>query len=583
MLTFLSIKNFALVENCEINFSNGLNVISGETGAGKSIIIQALSTLLGGRASVEQIRTGTNEATLNGIIEIESDKLKDYFTKIGIELENNEIILKRVITSAGKSRSYINGNLVTSKEIEEITSNLFDFHGQHDGISLLKSHTHIGYLDNYSNGDKLLKTEELLSKISSIYKSIKETEKSINIIESNDKDRERKIELLKYEIEEIENSNIKNNEDSILKKEIKILENSEKLMMRLEELKDLFGDKDGRGIISHLKQGKSILTQISEFDNSFSKYLSDLEDSYYKLEDLYEYISNKFESSQFNPDKLDKLIERYEYIEKLKRKYGKTIDDINNYKNSAKKELENVTSSKENLEKLSNMLLTLNKEYAKYAISLSNSRKNGAAILEKKVKEELLNLGMDNVQFKIDINYEEYKNNSTNNSVTENNYTIIDNKKVKMWDNGIDVVEFLISPNQGEPLKPISKIASGGELSRLILALKSVLAESDLIETMIFDEIDVGIGGKVAINVSKMISKLSNKKQILCITHLPQIAANGESNILIKKIEKEGRTVTLLEKLDLEAKINEIARMLSGNITETSIKHAKELIDSFKL
>ncbi len=564
MLSFLSIKNFALVENCEINFTNGLNIISGETGAGKSIIIQALSTLLGGRASTEQIRTGTEEATLNGIIEIESEKLIEYFKKTGIELENNEIILKRVITASGKSRSYINGNPVTSREVEELTSNLFDFHGQHDGISLLKSQTHIDYLDNY------LKIDELLFSVSGLYKSIRETEKSIAIIENNDKDRERKIELLKHEIEEIESAAIKVNEDNLLKREIKVLENGEKLVQKLGDLKELFGSESG--IVSNLKKSRAIFNNISELDSSFSKYLSDVDDSYYKLEDIYENISSKFESYQFNPDRLDKLIERYELIEKLKRKYGNTIDEINVYKDNAKKELTIVTSSKDMLDKLSIELSNLKRDYIKHALLLSNKRREGALILEKKVKEELLNLGMDSVQFKINIHFED----------VDNSTIIVDNKKIKMKENGVDFVEFLISPNQGEPLKPISKIASGGELSRLILALKTVLAESDLIETMIFDEIDVGIGGKVAINVSKMIGRLSNRKQIICITHLPQIAANGKTNILIKKSEKEGRAVTILEKLDENGKISEIARMLSGNITETSTTHARELIESLK-
>jgi len=568
MLKYLSIKNFALIENSEITFSNGLNIITGETGAGKSIIIQAIAILLGGRASVEHIRSGMDEAVLYATIDIDKQiELKENLNNIGILVEDDELIIRRILTSSGKSRSFINGTQVTSKEVNMVSSTLFDFHGQHDGISLLKKNTHLNYLDNY------LKLQDKLAEIKKTYDELKKTEESIKIIEDTQKDKEKRLELLNHEIKEIDEADIKDGEDEDLKKEIKIYQNIEKIISSLDEI---YNNLSGSiGITSKLKNIKNLILKVSEYDGSFSNVSNDISDIFYKLEDIELEIKNKMDHYNYDSSKIDKLIERNELIEKLKRKYGDSLEKIREYYNKAVDELKIIKFSSEEKDKLLNKLKILKNNYINLAAEISRKRVSGKMILENKVKEELNYLAMKNVEFKINI-----ENIMVNNEEDGINFN---NKKIKYYFNGIDVVEFLISPNKGEPLKSLIKIASGGELSRIVLALKSVLVEDDLIKTMIFDEIDAGIGGKVAISVGNSLKRLSDYKQIICITHLPQIASAGLKNFLIQKKVIGDRTISLIEVLNKENKINEIARMLSGNITEISIKHAIELINSMQL
>ncbi|HOL58194.1 MAG TPA: DNA repair protein RecN [Spirochaetota bacterium] len=562
MLTYLSIKNFALIENCEIEFGKGLNIITGETGAGKSIVILALSILLGGRATVENIRTGMEEAVINGTIDIsKSEEVKKFLDSIGILYENDEILIRRVLTSSGKSRSFINGTPVMSKELETISSILFDFHGQHEGISLLKKQTHLGYLDRYAN------LENDLKEIKDIYTQLKDIEESLRSLEINEKDKEKKIELLTYEIEEIESANIKDREDIELLEKIKIAENIEKIINNCEEFRNLF--KGENGILNKLRIAKNLSSQLSEMDNSLNQKSEEIADIYYRIEDIVEEFNNISRKYQYEPDQLDKLNERHVLIEKLKRKYGGSIESIKKYLIDAKKELNLINFSSEKKEELLKKLKETKERYIKKAMDISKNRKEAALILENKVKEVLIKLGMEKVDFKINFTIEENENGIE-----------CQNKKIRFFENGIDIVEFLISPNKGEPLKSLIKIASGGELSRIILALKSVLCKSDTVETMIFDEIDVGIGGKVAISVSKELKNISQFKQIICITHLAQIAANSDNHFFINKKVVNERTVTSIVKLDDESKIKEIARMLSGNVTDLSQLHAKELINS---
>jgi DNA repair protein RecN (Recombination protein N) len=562
MLKYLSIKNFALIENCEINISDGLNIITGETGAGKSIMIQALAILLGGRASVEHIRTGMEEAVLNATIDIANQtEIMDYLKSIGITVEDDELIIRRILSNNGKSRSFINGTQVTSKEVGFISSILFDFHGQHEGISLLKKQTHLRYLDNFLHIESELKT------LNNIYRELKKTEESLKFLNDSKKDKEKRLELLKHEIEEISSSNIKDQEDEELKREIKIYENIEKIMSSLEESSRLFAGEDG--INSRLRNVKNLISHVSEVDQTFNNISNDLSDVFYKLEDIAQEIISKKDRYDFDSVKLDRLIERSELIEKLKRKYGGSIDKIREYLDTANKELKLIEFSSEESEKLSKYLNELKDKYITLASNISKKRREGALVLEKKVKEELMYLAMNNVEFKINIEFIELDNDDG---------ILLNNKKLKYSEDGIDDVEFLISPNKGEPLKSLIKIASGGELSRIILALKSVLVENDNIHTMIFDEIDAGIGGKVALSVGKSLKRISNYKQIICITHLPQIAACGSKNFLISKKISGDRTITSIEVLDKNNKIKEIARMLSGNITNVSLEHAKELI-----
>ncbi|OHD37934.1 MAG: DNA repair protein RecN [Spirochaetes bacterium GWF1_31_7] len=565
MISNLTVRNFALIENCELNLSEKLNIISGETGSGKSIIIQALAILLGDRASVDQIRSGMDEAILTATISIDNNKyITKYLDNLGILIENDEIVLRRNLLASGKSRSFINGTQVTSKELSYISSILFDFHGQHDGIGLLKKETHIRYLDGY------LKIENKISKLQELYHSLNTIKKELEQLSKNESDKAKKIELLEYEIDEIEKAKIQQGEDNELNEKIKIFSNMEKIVNLSNELSTLFTDE--KGIINMLKNAKNITGQLAELDKDFSQNENDLTDFFYKVEDISSELINRVSKYNFNTQQLDELIERSALYDKLKKKYGGSFETILKHCETAKKELSDMDNQEEKKIELLEQLQFSVSQYTKIAQEISVLRKNNSQSLEKSIIEELTYLGMSDPDFKVNLTVEE----------DELSPILFNGIPVKYTLYGCDKVEFLISPNKGEPVKSLSKIASGGELSRIILALKSILGKNDSVRTMIFDEIDVGIGGKVALSVSSKIKQLSKEKQIICITHLPQIAANGDGNFLIHKEVNEGRTSSKILKLDERQKISEIARMLSGSLTENSLKHAEELITSLK-
>ena len=559
MITDLSIRNFALIENSELTFSSGLNILSGETGAGKSILIEALSVLLGNRASLEQIRTGMNEASVSATITLDNNQdIYNFLENQNITIENDELILRRHLLSSGKSRSFINGTQVTSKELSFIASILFDFHGQHEGIGLLRKESHILYLDKY------LELTDKVNECSLVWKKIYNIQNELTQINTIDENIDKRIELLKYEIEEIETTEFIEGEDEELAIKIKRLSNMEKVMTLGAEIQALLGG-NGDGAVNATKIAKNQLSQLSELDALFEKDAATLEDIYYKLEDFYSEFSHKISSVQYDQASLDELIERSESIEKIKRKYGGNYNNIMKYLEKAKNELAGIDHQSERKDELNQELQKAINEYKNIAFEISAIRNEKKIILENKIKNELQCLGMSDAVFEIKIEQEK-----TENSLFE----------YKMFSNGIDKVEYLISPNKGEPVKPLTKIASGGELSRIILSLKSILGKDDSVKTMIFDEIDVGIGGKVALYVSNKIKELSKEKQIICITHLPQIAAGGDKNFLIHKESDNTRTISFIKELDKTGKIDEIARMLSGTITDASRLHAMELLNN---
>ena len=562
MLRHLQIKNFALIDNCEVDFSDKLNMITGETGAGKSILIQALSVLLGGRASTEQIRTGCEEAVLNGVIDIaDNQAIQGLLDDLGIDSEDGTLIIRRVLSSSGKSRSFMNGTQVTSKELGAVSAELFDFHGQHDGVSLLSPKTHITFLDSYAG------LESELDKLKHLYGDLQDKKRDLRKLECDDEDTEKQIELLKFEIEEIETANIQDDEDETLRNEIKLNENIEKLTSGLSELTESFSGEGG--IIFGMKHAKSLFDSIAEYDSKLSEKSAEFDDAYYRLEDLNNELQRIAGEYRCEPGLLDRLIERAEVIEKLKRKHGGSIESVRNYCEQAKKDLNLIIFSDEEKDRLQKEFAAIKSEYTKQAQIVSAKRCEAAKKLERAVTAELHNLGMEKAVFKI--------HNALEPALSDDGIQI-SGQNVRYAANGYDNIEFMISTNEGEPIKSLAKIASGGELSRVILSLKTVLTDNDNVQTMIFDEIDTGIGGKVALSIAATMKKIAARKQILCITHLAQIAAIGDANFLIHKETTAHRTASMIQRLDDSGKVREIARMLSGNITELSLSHAKELI-----
>ncbi len=566
MLTELTINNFALIENSTIEFDRGLNIITGETGSGKSILIQALSILLGGRAGVSQIRTGQNEAILSGTIDISGRKLlKAQLSESGLVIEDDDLILRRVLTASGKSRSYINGNPVTSKELQIVSDGLFDFHGQHDGVSLLRKNTHIDYFDAFT------KENNLKNELNSVYKELKQFINDLNTLQNADTDKAKRMELLEYEIEEINSAALQKNEDIELDEQINILTNKEKITSSLSELSEIFTGPSG--IMSRLKLAKNTITALGDLDKSYNQLLNSFSDTFYQIEDISQEIIRSSGKMDDKVGDIDRLIERSEFINKLKRKYGETIEKIKYYAINAERELNLIKMSDKKIEESIIEIKRLKKKYLELAQQLREKRLLNKPILEEKVLVVLKNLGMDKAAFSVNIITEK----STGEDTIE-----LNGENIKYGPSGIDSIEFLISPNIGEPLKELVKIASGGELSRIILSLKTILSENDSIGTMIFDEIDSGIGGKVALSVSRMLKNLGKSKQIICITHLAQVAASGDTNFNISKSDDGNRTHTIITKLDENGRINEVARMLSGSITENSLNHSKELIGSLQ-
>lgn len=556
MISHLHVKDFAIINEMDIDFHSGLNIITGETGAGKSIIIEAVSLALGSRADTAFIRSGKNKAIIELVIDNSPVQAATFLDENGIPIDEDQIIIKREISSSGKSICRINNQIVSVSFLNALCKKLADIHGQYDHQSLLDPELHINLLDLY-NSSEILPIKASTEKFFFKYRSLCN---ELNSLISNDADNQRKRDFMKFELNEIEAADLKIGEDTILEEEILSLQNSEKIYGNLSNTYEtIYGDSPS--VLEALTKVQNQLQEISEYSRPVSDLLSDFNDAYYKLEDISREVRNITDNITFSPEELDLAISRMDTIDKLKAKYGGSIEKILEYAEQLEKDLsiiENIDDAKETLSK---QISECEKQLKNSSEKLSKLRKSAAKELEDKIKKQLLDLSFNNSEFKINF--------STNPS----GYT----------SNGIDIVEFLISTNRGEPLKPLAKIASGGEMSRIMLAFKKIIGDYDDISTMIFDEIDAGISGIAASIVGKKLKEISNNHQIICITHLPQITACGDYNYKIIKHSDEQSTYTTVVPLSKKEKVEEIARLLGGlNITASTLKSAEELIESSK-
>lgn len=556
MISHLHVKDFAIINEMDIDFHSGLNIITGETGAGKSIIIEAVSLALGSRADTAFIRSGKNKAIIELVIDNSPVQAATFLDENGIPIDEDQIIIKREISSSGKSICRINNQIVSVSFLNALCKKLADIHGQYDHQSLLDPELHINLLDLY-NSSEILPIKTSTEKFFFKYRSLCN---ELNSLISNDADNQRKRDFMKFELNEIEAADLKIGEDTILEEEILSLQNSEKIYGNLSNTYEtIYGDSPS--VLEALTKVQNQLQEISEYSRPVSDLLSDFNDAYYKLEDISREVRNIKDNITFSPEELDLAISRMDTIDKLKAKYGGSIEKILEYAEQLEKDLsiiENIDDAKETLSK---QISECEKQLKISSEKLSKLRKSAAKELEDKIKKQLLDLSFNNSEFKINF--------STNPS----GYT----------SNGIDIVEFLISTNRGEPLKPLAKIASGGEMSRIMLAFKKIIGDYDDISTMIFDEIDAGISGIAASIVGKKLKEISNNHQIICITHLPQITACGDYNYKIIKHSDEQSTYTTVVPLSKKEKVEEIARLLGGlNITASTLKSAEELIESSK-
>lgn len=562
MLRELNIKNLAVIEQLRIEFGEGLNVFTGETGAGKSIIIDALSLALGERASSDLIRSGCEEAVVEAAFELNGEGFKEVSSVLasqGIEAGAGEgIIVRRVLSASGKSRAYINGSLTTLSTLGSIGAMLADIHGQHEHQSLLSLERQMQLLDSFGG------LVPLRERAGDIYRRLQETRQALTELDAKEREKAQREDLLRYQINEIDAARLSPGEDEALSLEQNVLSNAERLAGLASAADDALYSSEG-SVLSGLKRAINALRDISAIDHRISPALELLETGRAQIEEAAREVLGYKDEVSFDPKRLEEIEDRLYLIQKLKKKYGATIEDIISYRQTAAAELEKIEKSGEEMERLGREMDMLKTELTKAVHELGRGRASAAGELEKRVEDELARLGMKKTRFSVRITQEE------GDDTTDG---------LKAGPRGADRVEFLISPNPGEEPRPLAKVASGGELSRIMLALKTILIEGDRIPTLVFDEVDAGIGGAVAEEVGKRLRKISEKRQVFCITHLPQIASMAKQHFGVSKTVRHERTITEVALLSKKERIAEIARMLGGKtITDTTLQAAAEMIE----
>jgi DNA repair protein RecN (Recombination protein N) len=563
MLRNLRIKNYALVEDLEVEFHPGLNVLTGATGAGKSIIVGAVNLILGERASSDVVRTGFDTAIIEATFKPKPDRLfKNLLSQFGITCPDDTLIIRREVSTKGVSRCYINDRQITLGTLKMIGDRLADLHGQHEHQSLLNIARHIEYLDDF--GD----LNDSLASLSQNYHTLKEKQKQLEESEKSRKlDQERKA-LYDFQIKEVDKANLSSGEEERLIQEKKILENMEELYQLSSSIYQNLYEGEG-SIQEKLSFAFREMKRGYELDSRLKEPAESLKTSQIQLQELSRFLEGYKNSLEFDSEKLEMIRERLNLINTLKKKYGNSIDEILTYAQKIKEDLSRIENKDKIMNELKEEIRRLSDIFKKDCLLLSQKRKARASELAKKIQATLSGLGMNKTEFEVQIMSKE----------DENGLLEIDGRRYFADEKGMDRVEFFVSPNPGEELKSLAKIASGGEISRIMLALKSILAKSDQVSTMIFDEIDVGIGGEVASSVGKSLKNLALSQQVIVITHLQQIASFATHHFKVYKQSLKGRTVTKIKKLKEEERVDEVARMISGEkIGELALKQAKEMI-----
>ncbi len=544
MLCELRIKNLAIIDDLTVRFGKGLNILSGETGAGKSIIIDSLGLALGNRAQSEFVRAGEKEAVVQAYFELGK---RPGFPDIGLDFSDG-LILRRSVSATGKSRAYINDSMVSLQSLAEIGKTLVDIHGQHEHQSLLSVNRHRDFLDSFGALD------EEKQKLALLYQEVGRLKNEEDLLKQKMKEREKRIDILRFQIQEIEEAQLKAGEKDALTSERAIAAN----LSRLNELAEtayalIYGAED-----SCMEKLSSLIgkaRELAEIDQSTAEILQMLETGRPYIEDAAVALRKLKDSYDFEPRKLDHIEERLEVIRKLEKKYGEGTEQLMHYRDNADRELKVLELAEEKLGAIEGELREKEDLLTRNAQALSQKRKTSATKLGTLMKKELKELALENAGFVLGITQE------------------------ALSAHGFDRVEFLFSANPGEPVKPLARIASGGELSRVMLALKSILADFDSTDVLIFDEVDAGIGGKTAESVGAKLKALSAGHQVFCTTHLPQIASKGDVHLKIEKQQRDTRARVVVRELSGKEREGEIARMLSGTATEVSLRHAQELLE----
>ena len=554
MLNQLSVRNVAVIDKLDINLHDGVSVLTGETGAGKSIIIDSINMILGDRANKELVRYGTDKAVVQAVFDAPKSVI-NILEENDIDVEDETVIITRQVTKEGKSVARINGMVVTLNILREISDRLINIHGQHDDQALLTPIRHITFLDAYADN------EEYINRYKDILSKKREIEKKISSLEMDEQEKMQRIDLLEYQVNEIKKASLEKGEEDDLREQRDIYTNAEQITKSVNEAyMNLYEGDEIQSAYDGISIAVNEISQISDLNPQLKSIYDTLNEIMYSLEDTAHEIKEFGETVEFDEQTLNEIEERLDLISRLKRKYGNSIEEILEYLKKAESELNDIKLSDERTNELKEELKNITKELKEKGNVLTQRRENAAKVLEENIEKSLHELNMEKSKFKVSI---------------ENDGTF--------YDNGMDKVEFLISTNPGEPLKPLVKIASGGELSRVMLAIKSILADSDGVDTMIFDEIDTGVSGKAAMSIAKKLAVIAKNKQVICITHLPQLTAMADNHYLIQKNTDGEMASTTLKELDEEGRELELARIIDGGeVTELALSHAKQMLENAK-
>ena len=559
MLLYLSIRNVAVIEKVEIEFEEGLNILTGETGAGKSIVIDSVNLALGERADKNLIRTGADKAIVEGVFDLSNSPLSKALLKGYFDIDDNELVVIRELSANGRNVCKINGHIATLMQLKSITSSLVDIHGQHEHQSLLDESNHIKVVDGFS-GERLLSLKNLYTQK---YNEYIKTKEEIQSLQLNELERQRQIEMYQFQVREIDEAKLEPDEDTYLKEQRLILINSEDIKRCIDNAHYALSGSEDSGSVSALVQTASEnLTALAEMDKSHEALAGRLEQLMIEIDDITDEVRNLERNFDFDLTDLEEIENRLTLLKRLGRKYGADVNEIIEYRKQIEERLIVLDEHEIILDELERKKDSLYSQCLEYALDMSEMRKSASQILKEKILEQLSGLGMENSQFE-----------------TEFSTSKTESGDYMLGKNGVDSVRFLISTNLGEAIKPLNGVVSGGELSRIMLVLKSITAQIDDIDTLIFDEIDTGISGETSRVVGEKLAVIASNRQVICVTHSAQIAALSDNHLFISKKVEDYSTKTIIDKLNSEEKYKEISRLVGGTtMSSLSEEHAKQII-----
>ncbi len=562
MLRFLRIRDFALIRELEIEFGDGLTVLTGETGSGKSIIVDAFGLLVGARSSQDMVRTNCESASLEGLFSVEKPAVHEQLAAAGISTEDESVLIRREIFTSGRGRVFINNSLATLSLLKSIGGLLADIHGQQDHQALQDLSSHLRWLDRFGGN------EVAVIELRHLYAQMREVSQRLNALAMDEQERQRLLDILRFQVDEIRRAGIRSGEKEELENERSVLSNREKIFALSNEAYALLHESE-HAITGQLDRLAHVLRQLAEFDSTWSRHLDSVRESMYQLEDVTYAARDYTGGMDFSPDRLDLVERRLSDLDRLTAKYGRTAEEVLTFADQCEQRLEELVSSDEVSAQLSGQFEAHLKTYLEKAERLSAKRRKDAAQLERGIRKEFSQLAMERMTLSV-----RFHTNEANESAPKTRIP------AHCGPHGMDQVEFLLAPNVGEDMRPLARIASGGELSRIMLSIKALCGGGETGKTLVFDEIDAGIGGRVAEVVGRRLRDVAAQNQVLCVTHLPQIAAHAKHHYSVRKDIAGTRTETTVRQLDSPARVEEVARMMGGAvITDTTRRHAREMLD----